>query len=118
MVDDQIKSDVDSYIRPMSNTTVRNTVLGVGVILGAAYLMRMQLEREDVQRRENRPQDFFHGVDISQKFTAGTEQERTIYSRLQAYARLESNPLDRNDFGIKYKQAITDWKAGKLTWLK
>jgi len=102
----------------MSSSTVRNTVLGATVILGAAYLMRMQLEREDVQHRENRPQDFYHSVDISAMHTASTEEERKIYSRLVAHARLESNPLDRNDFGLKYKQAITDWKAGKLTWLK
>jgi len=102
----------------MSSTTVRNTVLGATVILGAAYLMRMQLERNDVQHRENRPQDFYHSVDISAMHTASTEEERKIYSRLVAHARLESNPLDRNDFGLKYKQAVSDWKAGKLTWLK
>ena len=102
----------------MSSSTVRNTVLGAAIILGGAYLMRKQLEREDVQHRENRPQDFYHSVDISAMHTASTEEERKIYSRLVAHARLESNPLDRNDFGLKYKQAITDWKAGKLTWLK
>ena len=102
----------------MSSTTVRNTVLGATVILGAAYLMRKQLEREDVQHRENRPQDFYHSVDISAMHTASTEEERKIYSRLVAHARLESNPLDRNDFGLKYKQAVSDYKAGKLTWLK
>lgn len=100
------------------STTVRNTVLGATVILGAAYLMRMQLERNDVQHRENRPQDFYHSVDISAMHTSSTEEERKIYSRLVAHARLESNPLDRNDFGLKYKQAVSDWKAGKLTWLK
>ena len=98
--------------------TMRNTILGAAVILGAAYYMRMQLEREDVQHRENCPQDFYHGVDLSDKFTANTEEERKIYSRLQAHARLESNPLDKADFGIKYKQTVSDWKAGKLTWLK
>ncbi len=102
----------------MTSTTVRNTVLGVGVILGAAYLMRMQLERNDAQHRENRPQDFYHGVDISSMHMASTEEERKIYSRIVAHARLESNPLDREDFGIKYNQAVSDWKAGKLTWLK
>ena len=102
----------------MSSSSVRNTVLGAAVILGAAYLMRMQLEREDVQHRENRPQDFYHSVDISAMHTASTEEERKIYSRLVAHARLESNPLDRNDFGLKYKQAVSDYKAGKLTWLK
>ena len=102
----------------MSSTTVRNTVLGAAVILGGAYLMRKQLEREDVQHRENRPQDFYHSVDISAMHTASTEEERKIYSRLVAHARLESNPLDRNDFGLKYKQAVSDYKAGKLTWLK
>ena len=98
------------------STTVRNTVLGATVILGAAYLMRMQLERNDVQHRENRPQDFYHSVDISAMHTASTEEERKIYSRLVAHARLESNPLDRNDFGLKYKQAVSDYKAGKLPW--
>ena len=102
----------------MSSTTVRNTVLGAAVILGGAYLMRMQLERNDAQHRENRPQDFYHSVDISAMHTASTEEERKIYSRLVAHARLESNPLDRNDFGLKYKQAVSDYKAGKLTWLK
>ena len=100
------------------STTVRNTVLGAAVILGAAYLMRMQLERNDVQHRENRPQDFYHSVDISPMHTAKTEEERKIYSRLVAHARLESNPLDKADFGIKYKQTLDDYKAGKLTWLK
>ena len=98
------------------STTVRNTVLGAAVILGAAYLMRMQLERDDAQHRENRPQDF--SVDISPMHTAKTEEERKIYSRLVAHARLESNPLDKADFGLKYSQAVSDWKAGKLTWLK
>jgi len=100
------------------STTVRNTVLGAAVILGAAYLMRMQLEREDVQHRENRPQDFYHSVDISAMHTASTDAERKIHSRLVAHARLESNPLDKADFGLKYKQALDDYKAGKLTWLK
>ena len=100
------------------STTVRNTVLGAAVILGAAYLMRMQLERDDAQHRENRPQDFYHSVDISPMHTASTEEERKIYSRLVAHARLESNPLDKADFGLKDSQAVSDWKAGKLTWLK
>ena len=99
-------------------STMRNTILGAAVILGAAYYMRMQLEREDVQHRENRPQDFYHSVDISPMHTASTEEQRKIYSRLVAHGRLESNPLDRNDFGLQYKQAVSDWKAGKLTWLK
>ena len=99
-------------------STMRNTVLGAAVILGAAYYMRMQLERDDAQHRENRPQDFYHSVDISPMHTASTEEERKIYSRLVAHARLESNPLDKADFGLKYSQAVSDWEAGKLTWLK
>ena len=99
-------------------STMRNTILGAAVILGAAYYMRMQLERDDAQHRENRPQDFYHSVDISPMHTASTEEERKIYSRLVAHARLESNPLDKADFGIKYKQTLDDYKAGKLTWLK
>ena len=99
-------------------STMRNTILGAAVILGAAYYMRMQLERDDAQHRENRPQDFYHSVDISAMHTASTEEERKIYSRLVAHARLESNPLDKADFGIKYKQTLDDYKAGKLTWLK
>ena len=99
-------------------STMRNTILGAAVILGAAYYMRMQLERDDAQHRENRPQDFYHSVDISAMHTASTEEERKIYSRLVAHARLESNPLDKADFGIKYKQTLDDYKAGKLTWMK
>jgi len=99
-------------------STMRNTILGAAVILGAAYYMRMQLERDDAQHRENRPQDFYHSVDISAMHTASTEEERKIFSRLVAHARLESNPLDKADFGIKYKQTLDDYKAGKLTWLK
>ena len=98
--------------------TMRNTILGAAVILGAAYYMRMQLERDDAQHRENRPQDFYHSVDISPMHTASTEEERKIYSRLVAHARLESNPLDKADFGLKYSQAVSDWEAGKLTLLK
>ena len=73
----------------------------------------MNLEREDVQHRENRPQDFYHGVDISAKFR-GTEEERKIIARLQAHARIESNPLDRDSFGIKYKQILADYQSGKF----
>jgi len=86
-------------------------ILGA-LVVGGAFLYRKSATQADALHRENRPQDFFHGTDISARFTAGTEEERKVYSRLQAHARLISNPLDRDDFGRKYNQVLQDYRSG------
>lgn len=86
-------------------------ILGA-LVVGGALLYRRSADQADALHRENRPQDFFHGTDISAMHTASTDAERRIYSRLVAHARLISNPLDPSDFGRKYNQVLRDYRNG------
>ena len=95
----------------MLSTT--NAAIGAVVLLSGAYLLRMKMERDDLHHRENRPQDFSRGVDIS-AMHRGTAEERKLQGRLVARAALLSNPLIREDFGIKYAQVKKDYYSGKF----
>jgi hypothetical protein len=86
-------------------------ILGA-LVVGGAFLYRKSAIQADALHRENRPQDFFHGTDISAMHTASADAERKIYSRLVAHASLNSNPLDRDDFGRKYNQVLRDYRNG------
>ena len=90
-----------------------NATIGAVVLLSGAYLIRMKMERDDAHHRENRPQDFWHGIDISAAHR-GTPEERAIQGRLIARAATMSNRLDPADFGIKYAQLRKDYASGKF----
>lgn len=87
--------------------------LGAVVLLSGAYLLRMKMERDDAHWRENRPQDFWNGIDIS-AMHSGTEDQKKIEGRLVARAAQISNRLDPADFGIKYAQLRKDYYSGKF----
>lgn len=97
----------------MSESKAVSAALIMGaLVVGGAFLYRKSATQADALHRENRPQDFFNGTDISAMHTASTDAERKIYSRLVAHARLNSNPLDRDDFGRKYNQVLRDYRNG------
>lgn len=93
----------------MSSTS--HVALGALFILGGAYLLRKKLEKDDADHRENRPQDFWHGVNIS-AMRQGSDEERKIQGRLVARAAQISNRLDPADFARKYAQLQRDYRSG------
>jgi len=90
-----------------------SAAIGAIILLGGAYLWRMKLEKDDADHRENRPQDFWHGIDIS-AMHRGTDAEKKIQGRLVARAATMSDRLNPADFGIKYAQLQRDYYSGKF----
>jgi len=94
-------------------TSTINAAIGAVVLLSGAYLLRMKMERDDRHHRENRPQDFWHGIDISAAHR-GTAEERKIQGRLVAKAATMSDRLNPADFGVKYAQLRRDYASGRF----